>query len=110
MDFGARSTGGPREVRPVECDAAAFLPNLLFPETRPAITLAECTFREKATSVFRLRQRGRGDRLSRHWHDVVRLDDASIAKKILSDHAPALAVGRHKTMFFREKDAGGGCV
>ena len=112
VDFGARSTGEPREARPIECDAAAFLPDLSFPEARPAVMLAERTFWEKATSmhVFCLRQRGRGDRLSRHWHDVVRLDDAGIVDKALSDHALALAVARHKAMFFREKDADGAWV
>ena len=57
-----------------------------------------------------LRQRGRGDRLSRHWHDVVRLDDAGIVDKALPDHALALAVARHKALFFREKDADGAWV
>ena len=60
--------------------------------------------------VFRLRQRGRGDRLSRHWHDVARLDDAGIVGKALADRALALAVARHKAMFFREKDAVGAWV
>ena len=112
MDFGARSTGEPREARPITCDAAAFLPDLSFPEARPAAMLAERTFWEKATSmhVFCLRQRGRGDRLSRHWHDVARLDDAGVVEKALSDHALALAVARHKAVFFREKDAGGAWI
>ena len=112
VDFGARSTGEPREARPIACDAAAFLPDLSFPEARPAVMLAERTFWEKATSmhVFCLRQRGRGDRLSRHWHDVVRLDDAGVVEKALSDHALALAVARHKAVFFMEKDAGGAWI
>ena len=109
VDFGARSTGEPRETRPIECDAAAFLPELSFPEARPAVMLAERTFWEKATSmhVFCLRRRERGDRLSRHRHDVVRLDDAGIVDKALSDRALGMAVARHKAMFFREKDAAG---
>ena len=112
VDFGARSTGEPRETRTIGCDAADFLPDLSFPEARPAVMLAERTFREKATSmhVFRLRQHGRGDRLSRHWHDVARLDDAGIVGKALADRALALAVARHKAVFFREKDAVGAWV
>ena len=112
VDFGARSTGEPRETRPIKCDAAAFLPDLSFPEACPTVMLAERTFWEKATSmhVFCLRQRGRGDRLSRHWHDVVRLDDAGIVNKALADDALARAVARHKAMFFREKDATDGWV
>ena len=112
VDFGARSTGEPREARTIDRDAAAFLPDLSFPEARPAVMRAERTFWEKATSmhVFCLRRRGRGDRLSRHWHDVVRLDDAGVVDKALSDQALGLAVARHKAAFFREKDADGAWV
>ena len=112
VDFGARSTGEPREARMIGCDAAAFLPDLSFPEAHPAVMLAERTFWEKATSmhVFCLRQRGRGDRLSRHWHDVTRLDDAGIVEKALAERALALAVARHQAVFFREKDAVGAWV
>jgi hypothetical protein len=47
----------------------------------------------------------RGDRFSRHWHDVARLDDAGIAAAAIQDRALATAVARHKTMFFAEKAA-----
>ena len=42
--------------------------------------LAERTFWEKATAmhVFCRQERRRGQRQSRHWHDLVRLDDADI--------------------------------
>ena len=51
VDFGARSTGEPRVVHTVVCDAAAGLPDLAFPEARPAVMLPERTFWEKATSM-----------------------------------------------------------
>ena len=109
VEFGARSTGEPREPRPVVCDAAAFLPDLTFPTARPFTMLAERTFWEKTTAVhvFCRQERCRGDRLSRHWHDLVRLDDAGIAAMALADRALAHAVARHKAMFFPEKDAAG---
>ena len=44
VEFGARSTGEPRETRPVMCDAAAFLPDLVFPSARPTVMLAQRTF------------------------------------------------------------------
>ena len=44
VEFGARSTGEPRAIRPVECDAAPFLPDLQFPQARPSVMLAERTF------------------------------------------------------------------
>ena len=55
-------------------------------------------------------QRSRGERLSRHWYDLVRLDDAGLAEKSLADRALALSVARHKAMFFREKDATGNWI
>ncbi len=71
--------------------------------------LAERTFWEKATAihVFCRRRRQRGTRLSRHWHDLVRLDDAGFAEGALADRQLAQSVARHKSMFFREKDAAG---
>ena len=65
--------------------------------------------REKATAihVFCPQERHRGERLSRHWHDLVRLDKAGIAAKALNDHVLALSVARHKSKFFSENDACG---
>ena len=109
VEFGARSTGEPRQERRTECDAATFLPDIIFPSARPAVMLAERTFWEKATAihVFCRQQRHRGARLSRHWHDLVRLDDAGHAAKALADRNLALSVARHKAAFFAEKDTVG---
>ncbi len=109
VEFGARSTGEPRVLRPVECDAAPFLPGVLFPQARPSVMLAERTFWEKATAIHVCcrQERRRGERLSRHWHDVARLDDAGIAASALADRALAHSVARHKAIFFPEKDAAG---
>ena len=112
VEFGARSTGEPREERLIECDASADIPEVAFPSARPFVMKAERTFWEKATAVhvFCRRQRSRGERLSRHWHDLVRLDDAGYAERALADRALALSVARHKSMFFREKDAEEGWI
>ena len=109
VEFGARSTGEPREVRMVQCDAMAYRPELSFPAAHPHVMAAERTFWEKATAVhvFCRQQRTRGERLSRHWHDLVRLEDAGFADRSLADEPLALSVARHKSMFFREKDAAG---
>ena len=106
IEFGARSTGEPHKAVPIVCDAAAYLPDLVFPEASPTAMLAERTFWEKATAihVFCRQQRRRGERLSRHWHDLARLDEAGIAANALADHELALSVARHKTMFFAEND------
>ena len=109
VEFGARSTGEPHEPRLTECDAARFLPDVRFPSARPSVMLPERTFWEKATAihVFCRRRRHRGARLSRHWHDLVRLDDAGYAAAALADRRLGRAVARHKAMFFREKDTAG---
>ena len=109
VEFGGRSTGEPRVIRPVECDAAPFLPDILFPQARPSVMLAERTFWEKSTAihVFCRQERKRGERLSRHWHDLARLDDAGVAARALADRVIAHSVARHKAIFFREKDAAG---
>ncbi len=109
VEFGALSTGEPRTARTVMCDAAAYFPGLAFPEARPTVLLAERTFWEKAAAVhvFCLQQRRRGERLSRHWHDLARLDEAGIAVRALADRELALSVARHKAAFFSENDARG---
>lgn len=109
VEFGARSTGEPHETRSVVCDAAAHLPDLAFPEAQPSVMLAERTFWEKATAahVFCRQERRRGERLSRHWHDLVRLDEAGIAASALVDRELANSVARHKSVFFVENDSRG---
>ena len=109
LEFGARSTGEPRAIRPVVCEAAAHLSELAFPTASPAVMLAERTFWEKATAihVFCRQERRRGERLSRHWHDLARLDETGVAEHAMADRPLALSVARHKAMFFSENDATG---
>lgn len=112
LEFGARSTGEPASPRDIVCDAASVIEGVEFPAAHPRVMHAERTFWEKATAihVFCLQNRLRGDRFSRHWHDLVRLDEAGIAAAAIEDRAIAAAVARHKTMFFSEKAADGGIV
>jgi hypothetical protein len=109
LEFGARSTGEPASFRDVVCDAAASLDGVEFPVARPRVMHAERTFWEKATAihVFCLQERLRGERFARHWHDVVRLDEAGLADAALADRDLANAVAIHKSMFFAEKAADG---
>jgi hypothetical protein len=105
LEFGARSTGEPASLREVVCDAAGLIDGLVFPTAHPRVMHAERTFWEKATAihVFCLQERLRGDRFARHWHDVVRLDEAGFADTAIADRELASAVARHKSMFFAEK-------
>nr|WP_314433974.1 nucleotidyl transferase AbiEii/AbiGii toxin family protein [uncultured Brevundimonas sp.] len=104
LEFGGRATGEPSSVRPVICDAAAQLPDLLFPGAEPRVMAAERTFWEKATAahVYCAQGQLKSDRYARHWHDLVRLDRAGFAESALRDQALAAAVAAHKAMFFRE--------
>lgn len=107
LEFGARSTGEPASPRDVVCDASTFVEGVVFPTARPRVMHAERTFWEKATAihVFCLQERLRGDRFARHWHDVVRMDEAGLAEAAFADRELANAVARHKGMFFAEKAA-----
>ena len=113
LEFGARSTGEPSEPRFVICDAAAHVPEIVFPSAAPETMRPERTFWEKATAIYVFCLGGtlRGnDRVSRHWHDVVALDQAGYAVTAIADRALATAVARHKNAFFREKDSGGAFI
>lgn len=107
LEFGARSTGEPASLRDITCDAAGLVDGVDFPTAAPKVMHAERTFWEKATAihVFCLQERLRGDRFSRHWHDIVRLDDIGLADSAISDREVANAVAKHKSMFFSEKAA-----
>ena len=112
LEFGARATGEPNELRDIGCDAAAHLGAVTFPTARPRVMLVERTFWEKATAahVFCRQGRLRGERFARHWYDLLRLDSAGYAEAALARRDIATAVADHKAMFFREKDAEGAWV
>src|SRR5260370_30153504 len=108
IEFGARSTGEPFQERQITCDAAEHLPDLEFPSAKPRVMLPKRTFWEKATAIHVFcKTDTQGDRLSRHWHDLVRLDDAGYAEDALNDRTLASAIAEFKGKFFREKDRDG---
>jgi hypothetical protein len=107
LEFGARSTGEPCIEADVSCDAAKLVAGVEFPNAHPRVMRAERTFWEKATAihVFCLQGRLRGERFARHWHDLTRLDVAGYGEAALKDRDIAMAVAKHKAMFFSEKDS-----
>ncbi len=110
LEFGARSTGEPASTHTVVCDAAATVPSLAFPNASPRVMHAERTFWEKATAIHVFASGGkfRGQsRFSRHWYDLMQLDETGFAEKALGDRDLAKAVATHKTAFFSERDAAG---
>jgi hypothetical protein len=110
LEFGARSTGEPAEQRHIVCDTSPVIKEISFPEAVVRAMRAERTFWEKATAIHVFCRQGNfrgGNRFSRHWHDVARLDEHGFADKAIQDRELARAVAQHKGMFFREKDAHG---
>lgn len=99
VDFGARPTGESKAVHTVACDAAMDLPELSFPEARQVVIGSERTsWGEWEVNARVLRSGAHPGRWSRHWHDVVQLDDAGIASRTLMDGKLALSVARHKAI------------
>lgn len=110
LEFGARSTGEPCELKAIVCDAAAYAEDIGFPTATPQVMRAERTFWEKATAAHVFCEQGRfrgGERYSRHWHDLIRLDSAGFADAAISDSVLAKTVADHKSVFFSEKSADG---
>lgn len=113
LEFGARSTGEPWESRMIACDAAPSVAGVIFPSATARVMRPERTFWEKATAVHVFCQQGEfrgGERFSRHWHDLTRLESAGFADAALADRTLADAVARHKSMFFSEKDVSGAMI
>jgi hypothetical protein len=113
LEFGARSTGEPCEVRPIRCDAADHLPAVTFPSANPRVMSPARTFWEKATAIHVYCAQGEfrgGDRFSRHWHDITRLDRAGFVEAAIANRVIAQAVARHKAIFFAEKNPDGEAI
>ncbi len=113
LEFGARSTGEPSDIRQVASDAAAFLPGLAFPTASPRTMRPERTFWEKATAMHAFCAQGTfrgGNRFSRHWHDITRLDLSGFVDAAIQDPELGRAVARHKAVFFAEKGADGAII
>ena len=104
VEFGARSTGEPHRDVQIHCEAADWVNGVNFPSVDAQVMLAERTFWEKATAVhvFCKKNQLNGDRQSRHWYDLVRLDDKGYADRALKDNDIAVTVARHKGTFFRQ--------
>jgi hypothetical protein len=112
LEFGARATGEPREAVFVECDLAALIPDIAFPEATPLVMKMERTFWEKATAahVFCLQNRLRGERFSRHWYDIARLAQSERLRASFPAKEYGKLVVAHKSMFFAEKNQSGASI
>lgn len=109
LEFGGRATGEPNQVFPVDCDIAAYLPEVSFPTAAPVVMSIARTFWEKATAahVFCAQGRIRSERYARHWHDLAAIARSPHFAAVMADRAVANTVARHKSCFFIEKDRDG---
>lgn len=110
LEFGARSTGEPSNVLPVRCDIEQFVEGIAFPSATPRVMNITRIFWEKATAAHvycRQGEPGLSLRFSRHFSDLVRLDEAGHLEAALKAKDIAEAVAIHKNAFFAEKDAEG---
>ena len=109
LEFGARGTGKPNEIKRVVCEADGHIPGVIFPTSTPMVMKIARTFWEKATAahVYCAQQRLRGERYSRHWYDLAMLMKSEYSNNILDDLETANAVAQHKSFFFIEKDIDG---
>jgi hypothetical protein len=110
LEFGARSTGEPSRVLPVRCDIEEFVEGIDFPSATPRVMDITRIFWEKATAahVYCLQgEAGLSLRFSRHFSDLVRLEEAGYLHAALKAESIAKAVAIHKNAFFAEKDAAG---
>ena len=111
IEFGARSTGEPCELKEIVCDAAAHVEGIVFPTANPRVMLPKRTFWEKATAVHVFCQQTlKNEHVSRHWHDLVRLDDFGHANEALADRQLAKEIAEFKSKFFRYKDRDGNLI
>lgn len=109
LEFGGRATGEPNQIHEVACDIADHIPDIAFPTASPLVMSVSRTFWEKVTAahVFCAQGRIRGERYARHWHDLAAIARSPYFATAISDREVAMAVARHKSYFFVEKDAEG---
>ena len=110
LEFGARSSGEPSTIIPVFCDMEELVSGVSFPTAEPRVMNLTRIFWEKATAahVYCLQGKdGLSNRFSRHFHDLVRLEETGHLPEALAAQDIAEAVAIHKNAFFAEKDASG---
>jgi hypothetical protein len=117
LEFGGRNTTEPKATHTIIPYLEGARPGLGLPAARVEVLAPERTFWEKATLVHlecrksEARTAGKDARLSRHWADLAALADHGIGRAAVADRALAEAVVRHKSLFFRDREADcGACL
>lgn len=112
LEFGARATGEPHQIISISRDIDGHLHGVSFPTARAQVMAVERTFWEKATAAHVYCQQGRlrGERYARHWFDLAALSNSRFFASAIQDREVAMAVARHKSFFFAEKDEAGAAI
>lgn len=112
LEFGGRATGEPNAAMPVQCDMDGHLDGVSFPRATPVVMSMARTFWEKATAahVYCAQGRIRGERYSRHWHDLMSIANSDWFDTVIADVGVASLVAEHKSWFFAEKDCDGHAI
>ncbi|MCX6546719.1 MAG: nucleotidyl transferase AbiEii/AbiGii toxin family protein [Acidobacteria bacterium] len=111
LEFGGRNTTDPKDIHAISPYLAAASKGIRFPVAKVAVLSPMRTFWEKATLIHvecqksEARTEGKGERMSRHWSDLAVLADHKIGAAAIPDRPMAESVVRHKSVFFRDKDA-----
>jgi hypothetical protein len=110
LEFGARSSGEPSTIIPVRCDMETLVSGVVFPTAEPRVMNLTRIFWEKATAahVYCVQgENGLSNRFSRHFHDLVQMEETGHLPEALAAKDVSEAVAIHKNAFFAEKDANG---
>ena len=112
LEFGARSTGEPRQTHQVVTTMSAALPQVMFPHATVCVMAPERTFWEKVTAlhVFCAQDRPIAERFSRHWSDVAAMWHSGHALVAIANRALASEVAQFKAAFYPAKDRNGNAV
>ena len=121
IEFGGRSDLWPSEAGTVTPYAAESLPDVFdSPTVSVRVLTVERTFWEKATLLHseyhRPLEKGRGDRISRHYYDLAQLSQhPTIGPRCKAARDVLLRVVEHKTIYFsdswsRYEEAGNGML
>lgn len=106
LEFGARSTGEPVVEKAVTCDCASVLDQMTMPTANVRAMAVGRTFWEKLTAahVYCVQESLKGERFSRHWHDLHYILNSDHYETSVNDREVADKVAKHKSFFFAERD------
>tara|TARA_R110000868_G_scaffold380784_5_gene647073 strand:+ start:10116 stop:11135 length:1020 start_codon:yes stop_codon:yes gene_type:complete len=110
LEFGCRGELFPAMDRQVTTYIETIYPEIFSSDPIIVVTLtAERTFWEKVTLLHMLAHQPAGKnlqpRMARHYYDVYKLINSSAVKNKLSDFSLLASVARHKSVYFKSKQA-----